>query len=401
MVRKAAVESLLCVILAALVSACGSGMVQKKYDKAGGSAPKKNEQTTAAARGGDLTYIGQKPKLVYGSSYVGPLTEIFGDVAIGQKDFIASNTIVRAAPGNKVEIGDESNVQDNVTMRARDESITVGDKTSLTHHAIVENSDIGDFVFVGYNAEVRNSQVGDGSFVYHGAHVDGVKIPEKSFVGPGEVVSDQATADSLPKTDEVDLGKYYDREEQIDTNKEFAQAYIDLYKSEGFEAVVEVGPNPKTSWNSRQVEPEIGDNVELQDFVRITGDVHIGENSSIGHRSSIRADEGVPISVGPGAGIDDRVTMHATRNSEVEIGKFLVADDDSVLHGPLQMGDDDVVGEDAVVFRAKVGDNVQIGEGAAIAGPVGEGPMLQIPDDTVIPAGAVVTSQKDVEALED
>jgi carbonic anhydrase/acetyltransferase-like protein (isoleucine patch superfamily) len=242
--------------------------------------------------------------------------------------------------------------------------------------------------------------VGDGAFVYHGARVEGVRIPENSFVGPGEVVSDQKTADALPKTGEVDLGKYYDKNEQIDTNKEFAKAYIDLYKQEGYDAVVEVGPNPKTSWNQRQVEPDIGKNVQLQAFSRVTGDVKIGDNSSVGRRAALRADEGDPISVGSGAAIDDRVTLHATRGSGVEIGKFLVASDDSVLHGPLKMGDRDFVGENAVVFRAKVGDDVQIGEGAVVAGPGGGEPLLEIPEGTLIPAGAVVTSEKDVRDLE-
>src|SRR5688572_2612825 len=114
---------LLIAILSVLVGACGSettqkeGGTQKKSGKAGGSAPQKNEQTGSAQGGSELTYIGREPKLVFGSSYVGPLTEIFGDVFIGQKDFIASNTILRAAPGNKVVLGNESNVQDNVTVR--------------------------------------------------------------------------------------------------------------------------------------------------------------------------------------------------------------------------------------------------------------------------------------------
>jgi carbonic anhydrase/acetyltransferase-like protein (isoleucine patch superfamily) len=220
-------------------------------------------------------------------------------------------------------------------------------------------------------------------------------------VGPGEIVSDQKTADSLPKTNEVDLSKYYDRKEQIDTNKEFAKAYIDLYQEEGYDAVVEVGPNPKTPWNPKEVEPEIGKNVELQAFSRVTGDVKIGDDSSVGRRTALRADEGNPISVGSGAAIDDRVTMHATRGSSVEIGKFLVASDDSVLHGPLKMGKRDFVGENAVVFRAKVGDDVQIGEGAVVAGPADGDSLLEIPDGALVPAGAVVTSEKDVRALKE
>jgi carbon dioxide concentrating mechanism protein CcmM len=127
-----------------------------------------------------------------------------------------------------------------------------------------------------------------------------VKIPEKSFVGPGEVVDDQKTADALPKTGEVDLAKYYDRREQIDTNEVFAKAYIDLYEEEDYDAVVEVGPNPKTPWNPKEVEPEIGKKVELQAFSWVAGDVNIGDRSSIGRRTALRADEGDPISVGSG-----------------------------------------------------------------------------------------------------
>ncbi|MDQ3704118.1 MAG: hypothetical protein M3437_02645, partial [Chloroflexota bacterium] len=77
-------------ILLVLASACESEKAQeKKGGKSGDSASKKNEQADSAQGGSELTYIGRKPKLVYGSSYVGPLTEIFGDVFIGQKDFIA------------------------------------------------------------------------------------------------------------------------------------------------------------------------------------------------------------------------------------------------------------------------------------------------------------------------
>jgi carbon dioxide concentrating mechanism protein CcmM len=181
----------------------------------------------------------------------------------------------------------------------------------------------------------------------------------------------------------------------------FAEAYIDLYESKGYEAVVEVGPNPKTSWNSRQVEPEIGENVELQAFSRVTGDVEIGDNSSVGRRTALRADEGDPISVGAGAAIDDRVTMHATRGSKVEIGRFLVASDDSVLHGPWRWASGTSWGGgNAIVFRARVGDDVQIGEGTIIAGPAGEGSLLEIPDGTLVPAGAVVISEKNLRALQ-
>lgn len=387
MVRKV-VAPLLGVILVVLVAACGSETVQED-----------EKRTGSIESSGQLTRIGRPATPVFGSSYVGPLTEIFGDVFIGQGSFIVSNTILRAAPGLRVELGNQSNVQDNVLVRALKVPAIIGDQSSLTHHAIVRDSDIGNYVFIGYSAEVLDSRVGNGAFIYHGALVDGVEIPEDSFVGPGEVVTDQATADALPKIEEVDIDKYYNKREHLDTNKEFAKAYIELYERQGYDAIVEVGPNPKTSFNSEQVEPQIDETVELGEFARIVGDVEVGENSLIGQRTTIRADEGDPISIGRGAIVDNRVTFHATMDSEIQIGEYLVAGDDAVLHGPLEMGNENVVGDGAVVFRARVGDNVQIGEGAVIAGPTGKELSLEIPDDTIIPAGAVVTSEKDLEAL--
>ena len=403
--RKTSVPAaiLMVAILFAFMAACGSESTQnEKEENKGGSEAQKNEQANgqaAAGEGGEMTDIGRPPEPVFGSSYVAPLTEIFGDVFIGQKNFVAANTVLRAAPGERVELGSESNVQDNVVVRARTDTVTIGERTSLTHHAIVENSDIGNFVFVGYDAQILDSGVGDGAYIYHGARVEGVDVPEDSFVGPGEVVSDQAAADALPKVDEVDISKYYNRKQQLDTNREFAQAYIDLFEEDGFDVLLEVGPNPKTSWNQEQVEPQLGENVELQPFARATGDVRLGENSSVGRRTAIRADEGDPISIGSGAAIDDRVSFHSTRGAAIKIGKFLVASDDSVIHGPLEMGDRNFVGENAVVFRVRMGDDVQIGEGAVVAGPTGKD-RLEIPDGTQIPAGTVVTTEKDVQALE-
>src|SRR5215213_1486886 len=73
----------------------------------------------------------------------------------------------------------------------------------------------------------------------------------------------------------------------------------------------------------------------------------------------------------------------------------LAAEDGSVLHGPLEVGDNLRVGERGVVFRCNVG------EGAIIAGPVDENgvPELEIPDGTDIPDGAVITNQEELDGV--
>jgi carbon dioxide concentrating mechanism protein CcmM len=376
------------VTLLVLLTACSSETQQQGSSEGGGKRTN-----------GQLTNIGRHPDVVYNeSSYISPLTEIFGDVFIGQENFIAASSVIRAAPGFRVELGDEVNTQDNVVVRALNESVIIGDQSNLGHHAIVRDSKIGEGVYIGYNTEVNDSQVGNESLIYHGARVEGVEIPENRYVEPGEVVTDQATADALPTIEEKGVSEYY-QEALLDIHRELTQGYIELFETEGYDAIIDVGVNPKTSFNPEQIEPQIGENVELQEFARIVGDVRLGDNSSVGRRTAIRADEGSPISIGPGAIIDDRVTFHAIKGTEIQIGEFLVVDDDAVLHGPLEMGNEDVVGEGAVVFRARLGDNVQIGEGAVIAGPEGKGLALEIPNGTIIPAGVVVTSGEDLEAL--
>ena len=86
-------------------------------------------------------------------------------------------------------------------------------------------------------------------------------LTRRSFLIIAFVIACAAAPVALAKTSinkiNGDPGKYYNKKEQLDTNREFAEAYIDLYEEEGYDAVVEVGPNPKTSWNSRRVEPEL------------------------------------------------------------------------------------------------------------------------------------------------
>lgn len=59
------------------------------------------------------------------------------------------------------------------------------------------------------------------------------------------------------------------------------------------------------------------------------------------------------------------------------------------------------MGEDSVVFRVRVGDNVTIGDDTVVQGPASEHSELElaIPDGTVIPNGAVVTSEEELAAI--
>jgi len=182
------------------------------------------------------------------------------------------------------------------------------------------------------------------------------------------------------------------QEEVLEVNEEFAEHYPDLYQENGYDAVTGVSSAPKTSWNPNPVAPKLGKNVQLDDFVRIVGDVRLGNNSVVGERTSIRADEGSPIIIGNNAEIEDRVTFHALKGTNIKIGNNLDTDDNIVFHGPLEVGNNLTIEDDAVLFRSQVGTSVSIGTGAVVVG-------VTLHDGAQVPDKAVITTQAQADKL--
>lgn len=67
---------------------------------------------------GSLASIMSPVRVAVNSSFVSPLVELFGDVSIGKKSFVASNKQLRADPGTRICIGNETNLQDNIRFIA-------------------------------------------------------------------------------------------------------------------------------------------------------------------------------------------------------------------------------------------------------------------------------------------
>lgn len=360
------------------------------------------------ANSGRFASLYSPAKVVVNSSFISPLVELFGEVLVGRQVFVAGNTIVRAEPGTRVCIGHETNLQDNILLTAQQNSpapeancggrvnrrnspvsraSSTGERVSIAHQANIKNSKIGNFTFIGFRARLNNVVLEDGAFVLHGATLSNVTIGKDRLVPIGAVITTQAQADALPRKTEANAEF---QREVLEVNEEFAEHYAELYQARGYRAVVGVSPAPKTTWNRNPVQPTLGKNVQLGEFIRIVGDVRLGNNSIVGERTSIRADEGSPIIIGDNAEIEDRVTFHALKGTSIRIGNSLDTDDNIVLHGPLEVGDRLTIVDDAVLFRSKVGSDVTIG---AIVVDV------TLPDGITIPDDAVITKQDQVDAL--
>ena len=153
------------------------------------------------------------------SAYVHPQASVIGDVYIGKNVMVSPQSSVRGDEGTPIFIGDDTNIQDGVSIHALETSneegkpveknlvdvegkkyaVYVGKRVSLAHQAQVHGpASIGDDTFVGMQAFVFKSKVGNNVVLEPGAKVVGVTIPDGRYVPLGMIVNNQSAADALP-----------------------------------------------------------------------------------------------------------------------------------------------------------------------------------------------------------
>ncbi|WP_322742538.1 LbetaH domain-containing protein [Gloeocapsopsis crepidinum] len=86
------------------------------------------------------------------------------------------------------------------------------------------------------------------------------------------------------------------------------------------------------------------------------------------------------------------MTFHALKGTSIRIGRNLNSDDNIVFHGPLEVGDNLTIGDDAILFRSQVGNNVTIGNQAIVVG-------VTLRDGVHVPEKAVITTQQQADTL--
>ena len=347
-------------------------------------------QEATPTAGGRVRFTPETHDVTINESFISPLVELYGDIEVGRRSFVAGNTILYAGEEQLLSLGDENNCQDNAYLLATRANTRFGNMVSIAHQAVIEDSSIGDFTFFGFRSRTRHCEIGAGSMIMHNTTVENVVIPPNRITPVGTRITTQADADALPEVTEAN--DEFKRAVQ-NVNIEFAAGYTTLYEQSGRSAVEGISRNPVTEFNPESIEPTIGDDTVLAELVRIVGDVRLGEGSTVGQRTAIRADEGTPIIIGRRARIGSRVTFHALEHTSLEVGDNARIGDNSVIHGPLIMGSNITVGDEAVVFQATIEDNVTIERGATIAGAV------TIREGAIVPTGAVVTTQDEADAL--
>ena len=127
----------------------------------------------------------------------------------------------------------------------------------------------------------------------------------------------------------------------------------------------------------------------------VTGDVTLGEGSSVWHGAVIRADQ-APVTIGARTNVQDNAVIHVSKGCPVSLGAGVTVGHGAIVHG-CTVGDDTLIGMGSIVMDgARVGSSCIVGAGSLVT----QG--AHIPDETVVfgsPARIIrKTDERDVAA---
>lgn len=168
--------------------------------------------------------------------------------------------------------------------------------------------------------------------------------------------------------------------------------------------------NVKTDFSSKISEPVIGEGTFVHPLAAVIGNVILGSRVMVAPTACVRGDEGQPLHVGDESNVQDGVVIHALeteldgkpveknlmevngRKYAVYVGKRVSLAHQVQIHGPAVVMDDTFVGMKVLVFKSFVGKNCVIEPGVVLMG-------VKVAEGRYVPAGAVVKSQADADAL--
>lgn len=113
-------------------------------------------------------FEGKRPR-IGATSYIHPTAVLIGNVIIGEGCWIGPNVSLRADEGT-ISLGDFSNIQDNCVVHGRE--AILGRYSHLGHACVVHGATLGEHVLVAMNAVVLDrAVVGDWCTIAAGAVV--------------------------------------------------------------------------------------------------------------------------------------------------------------------------------------------------------------------------------------
>jgi carbonic anhydrase/acetyltransferase-like protein (isoleucine patch superfamily) len=159
--------------------------------------------------------------------FVAPSADIIGDVTLGNECSVWFNVTIRGDV-NYIQIGDRSNVQDNVCIHVMNQTgpTIIGNEVTIGHGAVVHGCTIKDRVLIGINATILDEVVIEPDvIVAAGTLVPPGKTLESGYMYMGSPakkarkLTDEELA-SIPKyaTNYVKYSRAYQQKDQYDKN---------------------------------------------------------------------------------------------------------------------------------------------------------------------------------------
>ncbi|WP_371774454.1 gamma carbonic anhydrase family protein [Streptomyces sp. NBC_01438] len=147
-----------------------------------------------------ITAMGGEEPDIAPSAFTAPTSVVIGEVTMAAGSSVWYHAVLRADCG-PIVIGAGSNIQDNCSVHVDPGfPVTVGERVSVGHNAVLHGCTVEDDVLIGMGATVLNgAHIGTGSLVAAQALVpQGMRVPPGSLVaGVPAKVKRQLTQEEL------------------------------------------------------------------------------------------------------------------------------------------------------------------------------------------------------------
>ncbi|GHJ32933.1 gamma carbonic anhydrase family protein [Streptomyces hygroscopicus] len=163
--------------------------------------------------------IGGKEPRIDPETFVAPTSVVIGDVVLAAGSSVWYQTVLRG-DGGPIVLGADSNIQDNCTVHVDPGfPVSIGERVSVGHNAVVHGCTVGDDVLIGMGATVLNgARIGAGSLVAAQALVpQGMEIP------PGSLVAGVPARVKRTLTDEERAGIKLNAQVYVDRAKQYRE----------------------------------------------------------------------------------------------------------------------------------------------------------------------------------
>ena len=150
-------------------------------------------------------------RLIDKSVFIADGAKVIGNVEIGKGSSVWFNAVIRA-DSDKVNIGENSNIQDNAVIHTSEGfGVSIGDNVTIGHGAIIHGCTVKNNVMIGMGAIVLNGAV----------------IEENSIIGAGSLVTQGKVipAGSLAFGNPVKIVRQL-TDKEIESIKDNAIAYV-------------------------------------------------------------------------------------------------------------------------------------------------------------------------------